>query len=143
MQNLPNKYDSGDGLDFSEGTKDSLKSFIEIIDSGKNMLGGHGLSKKVRKMVEDIHYFDYLIAENPKSEKAARFKFLNIESLINSIEMWENNPETSDPTLYNYLNRITLLSRDDMDDDDDKGKVNLMTIHASKGLNFSRFYCWL
>ncbi len=128
--------DGSDGSDFSEGVKDGLKSFIEIIESGKTMLGGHGLAKKVRKLTEDIHYFDYLISENPKSEKAARFKFLNIESLINSIEMWENNPETPDPNLYNYLNRITLLSRDDMDDEEDNGKVNLMTIHASKGLEF-------
>ena len=136
MQVSPSKYSLEEAGDFSEGTKDSLKSFIDIIDSNKSMLGGHGLSKKVRKLVEDIHYFDYLISENPKSEKAARFKFLNIESLINSIEMWENNPETQDPTLYSYLNRITLLSRDDMDDDEDHGKVNLMTIHASKGLEF-------
>ncbi len=128
--------ENDDMEDFSEGTKQSLKSFVDIIDSNKTMIGGHGLAKKVRKMVEDIRYFDYLIAENPKSEKAARFKFLNIESLINSIENWENNPESGEPTLYNYLNRITLLSRDDMDDEDDKGKVNLMTIHASKGLEF-------
>ena len=100
------------------------------------MLGGHGLAKKVRAMVENIRYFDYLIGENPKSEKAARFKMLNIESLISSIERWENNPDSGDATLYNYLNRITLLSRDDLDDDENLGKVNLMTIHASKGLEF-------
>lgn len=122
--------------DFSEGTKESLKDFVKIIESNKSMLGGHGLAKKVRTMVEEIRYFDFLISENPKSEKAARFKYLNIESLINSIEMWENNPETPDPNLYNYLNRITLLSRDDMDDNEDNGKINLMTIHASKGLEF-------
>ncbi len=98
--------------DFSEGVKQSLKSFVDIIEGNKPMLGGHGLAKKVRKMVEDIRYFDYLISENPKSEKAARFKFLNIESLINSIENWENNPESGEPTLYNYLNRITLLTRE-------------------------------
>lgn len=124
------------GTEFSDGTRDALKSFVDIIESGKSMLGGHALAKKVRKLVEDIRYFDYLISENPKSEKAARFKFLNIESLINSIEIWEKNPETQDPTLYSYLNRITLLSRDDMDDDEGKGKVSLMTIHASKGLEF-------
>ena len=60
----------------------------------------------------------------------------NIEDLISYIERWENNPDIQNPNLYNYLNRITLLSRDDMDDEGDKGKVNLMTIHASKGLEF-------
>ena len=135
MQNIKSNF-KDDDIDFSENTKESLKQFAALIENGKNMLGGHGLSKKVRSLVEEIKYFDYLITENPKSEKAARFKFLNIESLINSIELWENNPETGDPTLYNYLNRITLLSRDDLDDDEGKGKVNLMTIHASKGLEF-------
>ena len=130
------KYDDFSDEDFSESTKQNLKAFADIIEGNKSMLGGHGLAKKVRKMIEDIRYFDYLISENPKSEKAARFKMLNIESLIGSIERWENNPEMGDATLYNYLNRITLLSRDDMDDDENLGKVNLMTIHASKGLEF-------
>lgn len=125
-----------DDESFSEGTKQNLKTFVDIIEGNKSMLGGHGLAKKVRTMVENIRYFDYLIGENPKSEKAARFKMLNIESLIGSIERWENNPESGEPTLYNYLNRITLLSRDDLDDDENLGKVNLMTIHASKGLEF-------
>ena len=130
------KYSDFDDEDFSESTKQNLKTFAEIIEGNKSMLGGHGLAKKVRTMVENIRYMDYLIGENPKSEKAARFKMLNIESLIGSIERWENNPDSGDATLYNYLNRITLLSRDDMDDDENLGKVNLMTIHASKGLEF-------
>ena len=120
----------------SESTLEDLKAFTDIIENAKSMLGGKGLSKKVRQLVDDIKYFDYLIGENPKSEKSARFKFMNIESLIKSMEQWENNPNYEDTSLYAYLNRITLLSRDDMDDEQDKGKVNLMTIHASKGLEF-------
>jgi len=101
------------------------------------MLSGKGLSKKVQAMVEEINYWDYLIGENQKSDKAARYKYMNIESLIKSMEQWENNPENEDTNLYAYLNRITLLSRDDLDDGaEDKGKVNMMTIHASKGLEF-------
>lgn len=135
-ENYNAKFDDLSDESFSEGTKKNLQDFVNLIDSNKSMLGGHGLAKKVKKMVEDIRYFDYLISENPKSEKAARFKFMNIESLISSIERWENNPDSGEPTLYNYLNRITLLSRDDLDDDENLGKVNLMTIHASKGLEF-------
>lgn len=119
-----------------ESTLEDLKAFTDIIENAKSMLGGKGLSKKVRQLVDDIKYFDYLIGENPKSEKSARFKFMNIESLIKSMEQWENNPNYEDTSLYAYLNRITLLSRDDMDDEQDKGKVNLMTVHASKGLEF-------
>ena len=125
-----------DGENFSDSTKQNLKAFVDIIEGNKTMLGGHGLAKKTRKMIEDIRYYDYLTQENPKSEKAARCKKLNIEGLLVSIERWENNPDSGDATLYNYLNRITLLSRDDLDDDENLGKVNLMTIHAAKGLEF-------
>ena len=119
-------------------TLGDLEEFRElIVTQRQNLLsGGKGLSKKVRQLVDDISYFEFLLSENPKSDKAARFKHMNIEHLINNIEMWENNPENFDTGLYAYLNRITLLSRDDMEDDGFKGKVNLMTIHASKGLEF-------
>ena len=125
-----------DGENFSDSTKQNLKAFVDIIEGNKTMLGGHGLAKKTRKMIDDIRYYDYLTQENPKSEKAAGVKKRNIEGLLVSIERWENNPDSGDATLYNYLNRITLLSRDDMDDDENLGKVNLMTIHAAKGLEF-------
>ncbi|MCR5288771.1 MAG: UvrD-helicase domain-containing protein [Treponema sp.] len=121
----------------TEKQKADLQSFTSIIENNSSMISGKNLAKKVRTMVEDIAYWDYLISEYQKSEKAARFKFLNIESLIHSIETFENNPDNYDASLYTYLNRITLLSRDDLDDgENDKGKVNLMTIHASKGLEF-------
>jgi Superfamily I DNA and RNA helicases len=118
-------------------SKESLEEFSNTIESNRSkLLGGRGLSGKIRQFVEDINYKDYLIGEFQKNEKAVRFKLKNIETLIMSIETWENNPDNYDPNLFTYLNRITLLSRDDMDDDDGKGKVNLMTIHASKGLEF-------
>jgi DNA helicase-2/ATP-dependent DNA helicase PcrA len=120
----------------TDKTKADLESFVSIITNGSSMISGKGLSKKVRSLVEEINYWDYLVGEYQKNEKAARYKFLNIESLINSIQAWENNPDNEGANLYTYLNRITLLSRDDMDDGNDKGKVNLMSIHASKGLEF-------
>ena len=50
-------------------------------------------------------------------------------------EKWERNPDNKDKKLGTYLNRITLLTRDD-NEEGDSGQVNLMTIHASKGLEF-------
>ena len=127
---------SEDESGISEATREDLRAFAELIERNRTMLSGRGLAKKARALVEEIRYFDHLISENPKSEKAARFKFLNVESLINSMDTWENSPSTEDANLYAYLNRITLLSRDDLDDGEDKGTVNLMTIHAAKGLEF-------
>jgi DNA helicase-2/ATP-dependent DNA helicase PcrA len=99
-------------------------------------LGGKGLSGKVRALLEEIRYFDYLLMENQKNDKVARFKMLNVEHLLESIETWESDPDNFDTGLFAWLNRITLLTRDDLDDDGLGGKVNLMTIHAAKGLEF-------
>ena len=120
----------------SEILKEDLSEFMNIIENHRQkLLTGHGLSQKVRQLIEDINYKDYLLTEYSRNEKAVRFKMKNIESLLNSIEVWENDPDNDNPNIFNYLNRITLMSRD-KDDENDNGKVNLMTIHASKGLEF-------
>lgn len=120
-----------------EKLKEDLKDFVELIENNRQkLLSGRGLSKKVREMIEEINYKDYLIVEFSKSEKAVRFKMKNIELLLEMMERWEIDPDNTNPSLFNYLNRITLMSRDNGDDENDKGKVNLMTIHASKGLEF-------
>ena len=114
----------------------ALAEFTSLIESNSAMLGGKDLAKKVKALVEEINYWDFLILENPKSEKAARFKYLNIDYLIQGIDTWEKDPDNDGKTsLYDYLNRITINNLDN-DDEGDKGKVNLMTIHASKGLEF-------
>lgn len=116
---------------------EALEDFINLLsEQRKIFFSGKGLSKKVRDLVDSINYRDHLLVEFSKNEKAVRFKLKNIETFVQSIETWENNPDNSDPNLFNYLNRITLLSRDDLEDGEEKGKVNLMTIHASKGLEF-------
>ena len=120
-----------------EKLKEDLKDFVDLIENNRQkLLSGRGLSKKVREMIEEINYKDHLIVEFSKSEKAVRFKMKNIELLLEMMERWEIDPDNTNPSLFNYLNRITLMSRDNGDDENDKGKVNLMTIHASKGLEF-------
>ena len=125
------------GSPASDAVKEDLQEFINLIeDQRQKLLSGRGLSGKVRQMVEDINYRDHLLTEFSKNEKAVRFKLMNIESLINSMDAWEKDPDNDNPSLFNYLNRITLMERDNGEDEEDKSKVNLMTIHASKGLEF-------
>ena len=125
------------GSPANDAVKEDLADFMKLIeDERQKILSGRGLSNKVRQMIEDIDYKDYLIGEFGKSQKAVQFKLMNIESLLNSIDAWEKDPDNDNPSVFNYLNRITLVSQDNSDDNDNKGKVNLMTIHASKGLEF-------
>jgi DNA helicase-2/ATP-dependent DNA helicase PcrA len=122
---------------FQEAAKTEIDEFLTLIETQREeILGKKPLSQKVKNLVDVIDYWSYLVSDNIKNEKAARWKFLNIQRLVQSIETWESNPDNLDPTLYPYLNRISLLTRDEGDGEQESGKVNLMTIHASKGLEF-------
>lgn len=133
IQSLLKREDSP----ISENLKEELQNFSNVIETHRTkLLSGHGLAKKVREMLEEIDYKSYLVSEYSKSEKAVRFKQKNIELFLDMMERWEIDPDNPNPNLFNYLNRITLMSRDNGDDENGKGKVNLMTIHASKGLEF-------
>ena len=71
----------------------------------------------------------------------------NIEELLNDIkEFTEKAIEKSEgdmsvrKTLDEYMEDVALLTDADSDDDEDRDKVMLMTIHASKGLEFPHVY---
>ncbi|MDR2633315.1 MAG: UvrD-helicase domain-containing protein [Treponema sp.] len=129
--------DTFEDQSFQETDNADMDSFMTLIEGCKEtMLGKRGLSQKVRALVDTIDYWGYLVTEFSKNEQVARWKFANISSLIESIAHWEQDPDNLDPTLYPYLNRISLITREDSEEEGDKGKVNLMTIHAAKGLEF-------
>jgi DNA helicase-2/ATP-dependent DNA helicase PcrA len=120
-----------------EKTRTDALEFVQAVKGFREeMLGRRNLVAKVRRMIDAIDYWGYLVAENQHNEKAAKWKFLNVEHLLESMDRWEKDPDNLDPSLFNWLNRISLITRDDMEDDQDAGKVNLMTVHASKGLEF-------
>lgn len=122
-------------IDFPERLRQDIDSFLNFIDlEREKILGKRKLGVNVRKLVDSIDYWAYLVSENSKNDKLAKWKFHNVESLITGIENWEKDPDNLDPGLYEWLNRISLITRDD--EEENAGKVNLMTIHSAKGLEF-------
>ena len=126
-----------DSFESDKNTKTGIEEFIELIQESRDSFFGEGrLSVKVRKLIDRIDYWSYLVSEHSKDEKKARWKFANIEYLVKMIEDWETDGDNFDTGLYAYLNRISLITRNDGEDDGEKAKLNLMTIHAAKGLEF-------
>ena len=131
------RYAADSGL--SEKAQADLSDFLSLIEYYRDQLfGGKGVSKTVTSLVEAVQYWPYLIGEHQKSERTARWKYANICRFIEMIGQWEEKQreEGRSASVYDYLNRITLITRDD-DQDEDAGKVNIMTIHAAKGLEFT------
>jgi DNA helicase-2/ATP-dependent DNA helicase PcrA len=114
----------------------ALGEFIELIESFRSrFLKSRQLASTLGALVEELDYWSYLVQEHSRPE-VARWKYGNIEGLMDSISTYEEDPDKLDPNLYDYLNRITLVSRDNLEDLSGQEKVNLMTIHAAKGLEF-------
>ena len=122
---------------FSEKIQSSLQEFIDMIAEYKEMVEEEGSNKTkiIKDLIETINYWGFLIIEHQKNEKLAKWKYKNIGIFIELFEKWEKKPENKEKNLGTYLNRITLMTRAE-DEDGDNGQVNLMTIHASKGLEF-------
>jgi DNA helicase-2/ATP-dependent DNA helicase PcrA len=53
---------------------------------------------------------------------------------------WERDEENRDASVFDYLQRLSLVTRDRMDDGTQEKKVSLMTMHASKGLEFDTVF---
>ncbi len=118
-----------------------LEAFRELVEEYRGrMLGGmpaQGLAAALSDFVSAINYWGYLLSEHPGRESFAKYKYANVQRFIGMIDDWERDPAIDNPDLYDYLARIALISMNDLSSEDEQGKVNLMTIHAAKGLEFS------
>jgi DNA helicase-2/ATP-dependent DNA helicase PcrA len=119
-----------------EKAREELKSFQTLIESHRDeALRPRHIAQALRSLLREMNYWGYLVVEYQKNDKVAKWKYKNIEIFTAFIEEWEKDEENMNPGLYNYLNRISLAGRED-EEENGRGQVNLMTIHAAKGLEF-------
>jgi DNA helicase-2/ATP-dependent DNA helicase PcrA len=127
------------GLGLEEKSMSAAAEFTGLVEDFRDrFLSTRKLSPSLRELVEEIDYWGHLVSENKdaRDKDVVKWKFGNVESLIGSIADFEEDPDTISPTLFDYLTRVSLASRDELDSRDEGGRVNLMTIHAAKGLEF-------
>ncbi|MDP2790219.1 MAG: 3'-5' exonuclease [Rectinemataceae bacterium] len=126
---------SGDPLSNVKSVREAMSFFAQIEAFRQALLSRKKpVSVALWEIAAQIGYRHYLLEEYKSNDKMAAWKYRNIELLATSIERWEKNPDTLDSGLFAYLARVALVTRDDPEDED--GKVNLLTIHSAKGLEF-------
>ncbi|WP_375752085.1 DNA helicase Rep [Vibrio sp. HN007] len=126
---------SGRGLE-------NLRKFTQwVVAISDNAERGNTV-EAVRSLVRDINYEDWLY-ETSSSAKAAEMRMKNVSDLYSWIvaDLEGDNYDKEEKTLKEVVQRLTL--RDMMErgeDDEDADQVQLMTLHASKGLEFPYVY---
>ena len=126
---------SEDALSNVKSVREAMSFFAQMEAFRQALLSRKKpVSAALREMAAQIGYWHYLLEEYKSNDKTASWKYRNIELLAASIERWEKDPDILDSGLFAYLARVALVTRDDPEDED--GKVNLLTIHSAKGLEF-------
>ena len=125
---------TGSASQLQEKTKESLRAFIRKIDEWTAISEKHP-EEILRHIVEDTGYAGMLAEEFPDNPKLIDYKMKGIEILSSRLARFLRENENG--TMRAYVNAVTMIGDES---DDDGNKVNLMTMHASKGLEFRIVY---
>lgn len=115
--------------------KDNLNKFITLIEKYRSRFEKDGFAKNARNYIEDTGYFRFV--ENGKEKKETiDFRLDGISRLLEDAKDFVD--ETKKDNVGSFLERVSLIQ--DGDDEDNDDKVTVMTVHASKGLEFDTVF---
>lgn len=119
-------------------TFSALQEFVSIIDEAVKRFSEQSLAKAFEWLIERIHY-KRAIREEVKSEQMRDFKWQNVMEFVKVLAEFENTHK-SDPGAGRLAEFVSQLPLDGCErhfkNDDQEDKVQLMTFHSSKGLEF-------
>lgn len=119
----------------------AVRAFGELISKASdNVKRGDALGV-VRELLSYIGYHGYIF-DNSTSPKAAEFRWSNVETLMSWIESGLENNSMADDPFAETISKLCLREMLDRGEDEEAeaNEVQLMTLHASKGLEFPHVY---
>jgi DNA helicase-2/ATP-dependent DNA helicase PcrA len=123
-------------VSFNAGTATKLNGFMTMIESFSAQMEKINAFELGQHIAEHTGLLKALYVDKTP-EGVARYD--NIQELLNGLKEFADQVDPDNPdaerTMADFLVDVALLTDADKDDDDEN-KVNLMTVHASKGLEF-------
>ncbi|WP_457641169.1 ATP-dependent helicase [Persephonella sp.] len=111
---------------FSSKIKMRLQEFLEIIDTVRKY-GNKAPSEMAKYIFDTVNYEDYLVSKYPNDWED---RIANVQELFNALK----EIEKSGKTFLEFLEESSLSQAQDNLQNDNS--VKIMTVHASKGLEF-------
>ena len=120
---------------------DAVQKFARWIVELNDEIQRSEPERAVRSMLASLHYEEYLY-EYATSSKAAEMQSKNVATLFDWVADMLKGDEFNEPMNLNKI--VTRLTLRDMlergEEEDDSDQVQLMTLHASKGLEFPHVF---
>ena len=121
-----------------EKVVEAAHGFIHLMENYRRRFRVGQLSDTGRELLEELRFEDDLLRTAQDPDRARR-RMANVAEVINAMASYEQR-ETQ-PTLEGFLEKVSLLDRDEPPRQDKDAKLQrdavvLMSLHASKGLEF-------
>lgn len=131
-----NKYP----VSINAGARTKISQFVTMIQSFQAEITKLNAYELAQRIATSSGVIKELFADKDKGiEEVERYQ--NIEQLLSGIkEFTVSNAEDDNILLSDFLMDVALLTDADTEKGDDKNYVTLMTIHSSKGLEFSHVF---
>jgi DNA helicase-2/ATP-dependent DNA helicase PcrA len=119
-------------------TLEAIEQFVQLMDSYRRRFRIGHLSETGRELLEALRFEDDLLRTAQDPDRARR-RMANVAEVINAMASYEQRE--AQPTLEGFLEKVSLLDRDEPPRQDKDAKLQrdavvLMSLHASKGLEF-------
>jgi DNA helicase-2/ATP-dependent DNA helicase PcrA len=124
---------------FNSGTVKKLSLYIDVITNLRLNSDTTDAFAKAREIALGSGIMREL-KEGKSPEEVSRFE--NLEELLNAIKIFTEAVETNgEPSILEaYMANVALLTDQDTENEEDRNKVTLMTMHSAKGLEFKHVY---
>lgn len=113
-----------------------ISSFLSLMERAKLRFSSEPLHEALNWLLAEINY-KKTIEEDVKSDKMREFKWENVQECVSALAQYEDE-EKDEATLQGFLSNTTLAkpSFDSFSKTQAENKVQLMTLHSAKGLEF-------
>ncbi len=118
-----------------------LARFKHYMDKLRQRCFGEDPIAALQEMLLDIDYENW-IRQNSSSEKAAEYRMANVQFLIEALKNTLERDEDGELTIEDAIAKLVLRDMLERQEEEAEGAdgVQMMTLHASKGLEFPSVY---